>query len=77
MADGYNSIKKKAPGLREPRFFRKVMTILEAHPYRLPVRRFIIDLFDKSVMRRLVLDDEDDDVAQDTDPPATDAPPTY
>ncbi len=37
------------------------MAILESHTFRLPVRRFILDLFDKSVMRHIVLDDEDDD----------------
>jgi rapamycin-insensitive companion of mTOR len=35
------------------------MTILECHHFRLPVRRFIIDLFDKTVMRRIVLDEEE------------------
>lgn len=34
------------------------MAILENHDIRLPLRRFVIDLFDKSVMRRVVLDDE-------------------
>ncbi|KAI9784054.1 MAG: hypothetical protein M1816_001085 [Peltula sp. TS41687] len=67
-------IKKKASGLREPRFFRKVMTILEARPYRLPVRRFVIDLFDKSVMRRLVLDEED--AEQEAVQATADVPPT-
>ena len=37
------------------------MAILESHSFRLPVRRFAIDLFDKSVMRRIVLDDESED----------------
>ena len=41
--------------------FRKVMSLLESHSFRLPVRRFIIDLFDKSVMRHIVLDDESED----------------
>ncbi len=41
--------------------FRKVMSILESHSFRLPVRRFVIDLFDKSVMRHIVLDDESED----------------
>ena len=36
------------------------MTILECHHFRLPVRRFIIDLFDKTVMRRIVLDEEEE-----------------
>ncbi len=44
------------------------MSVLEAHHYRLPVRRFIIDLFDKSVMRQIVLEDEEleDDEEDDT-----------
>lgn len=42
--------------------FRKVMFLLESHHFRLPVRRFIIDLFDKSVMRHIVLEDESEDV---------------
>lgn len=41
--------------------FRKVMSILESHSFRLPVRRFVIDLFDQNVMRHIVLDDEWDD----------------
>ncbi|KAI9755625.1 MAG: 54S ribosomal protein L13 [Chaenotheca gracillima] len=52
---------KKPPGFHETRMFRKVMDILESHHYRLPVRRFIIDLFERSVMRRLVLDEEEPD----------------
>jgi rapamycin-insensitive companion of mTOR len=38
--------------------FRKTLTILESHHYRLLARQHILDLFDKSVMRRIVLDDE-------------------
>lgn len=34
------------------------MNLLERHHYRLPVRRFVIDLFDKSLMRRVVLEDD-------------------
>ena len=47
------------------------MRTLERHHYRLPVRRFIIDLFEKSVMRRLVLD-EDMDEARDADEAGSD-----
>lgn len=35
------------------------MTILESHHFRLPVCRFVIDLFDKKVMRQIVLEEED------------------
>ncbi len=53
------SIKTKSPEkFTSVALFRKVMLILEKHSFRLPVRRFIIDLFDKSVMRRIVLDDD-------------------
>ena len=37
------------------------MKVLETHAFRLPVRRFMLDLFDKSVMTKMVLDDEDED----------------
>lgn len=57
-----NAMKvKKAPGLRDPELFQKVMKILAQHHYRLPACRFVLDLFDKSVMRRLVLDEEEED----------------
>lgn len=35
------------------------MTILELHHFRLPVCRFVIDLFDKKVMRQIVLEEEE------------------
>jgi rapamycin-insensitive companion of mTOR len=53
--------QKKVPGFKQERLFRKVMTILECHHIRLPARRFIVDLFDKSIMRQIVLDDESSD----------------
>ena len=37
------------------------MLILECHDYRLPVRRHVIDMFDKGVMRQLVLEESSDD----------------
>ncbi|KAL8870420.1 MAG: hypothetical protein Q9174_003536 [Haloplaca sp. 1 TL-2023] len=39
--------------------YRKVRDILGAHSFRLPVRRFILDLFDRSVMRDIVLEEEE------------------
>ncbi|QKX60682.1 uncharacterized protein TRUGW13939_07828 [Talaromyces rugulosus] len=38
--------------------FRKTLTILESHHFRLPARRFALDLFDKTVMRRVVLEED-------------------
>tara|TARA_R110002003_G_scaffold44_13_gene3357 strand:+ start:21670 stop:21858 length:189 start_codon:yes stop_codon:yes gene_type:complete len=36
------------------------MQILEAHHFRLPACRFVLDLFDKRVLQQIVLDEEDD-----------------
>lgn len=63
-----NALKvKKAPGLRSPELFRKVMNIFAQHHYRLPACRFVLDLFDKSVMRKLVLEEYDDESDGDMD----------
>ena len=50
--------QKKVPAFRQAQLFRTVMTMLESHHFRLPMRRFVIDLFDRSVMRKIVLDEE-------------------
>lgn len=64
-----NSIKtKKAPGFAKPAIFHKVMQILEAHHFRLPACRFVLDLFDKRVLRQIVLEEEtDEDEDSDSD----------
>lgn len=49
----------KAPGFRKTALFNKIMAILGRQKYRLPVVRFTIDLFDKSVMRKIVLEESD------------------
>ncbi|KAJ5569736.1 Armadillo-like helical [Penicillium hispanicum] len=54
-----HSIKSKQPErFHQVHLFRKTLVILESHHFRLPARRFAIDLFDKSVMRRIVLEDD-------------------
>ena len=35
------------------------MAILEAHAFGLRVRRFVLDLFDRGMVRRFILDNED------------------
>ena len=52
--------------------FHKVMQVLESHHFRLPVCRFVIDLFDKRVLRQIVLE-EDDDEGGDNDDSDSDA----
>ncbi|GFF30740.1 protein ste16 [Aspergillus udagawae] len=65
-ATDLHNIKAKDPDrFRQPHLFRKALTILEGHHYRLPARRFALDLFDKSVMRRIVLE-EDSDIDSET-----------
>ena len=51
---------KKAPGFQKPEMFRKAMALLASHAYRIPQYRFVIDLFDKSVLRKMVLEDEEE-----------------
>ncbi|KAF2473241.1 uncharacterized protein BDR25DRAFT_282590 [Lindgomyces ingoldianus] len=61
-ANDLQAIKaKKATGFTKPAMFRKVMDILEAHHFRLPACRFVLDLFDKRVLRQIILDEEDED----------------
>ncbi|KAF1983742.1 hypothetical protein K402DRAFT_338086 [Aulographum hederae CBS 113979] len=50
---------KRPPAFQSPGVLHKVMGILESHHFRLPMRRFVIDLFDKRVMRRIVLEEDD------------------
>ncbi|KPI41008.1 Protein ste16 [Cyphellophora attinorum] len=47
--------------------FRKTLVLLESHHYRLLARQHILDLFDKSVMRRLVLDEDADSEETESD----------
>lgn len=53
------SLKTKYPDrFRSVDLFRKTLTILESHHFRLQARRFALDLFDKTVMRRVVLEED-------------------
>lgn len=49
---------KKAAGFKQPQLFRKVMSLLECHHYRLPDRNMIVGLFDKSVLRAVIFDED-------------------
>jgi rapamycin-insensitive companion of mTOR len=67
LADYLNSIKaKKVPGFNRPSIFHKVMQILEAHHFRLPACRFVLDLFDKRVLQQIVLEEEDEQEDDDS-----------
>lgn len=56
---------KKAPGFLSPDLFRKVMILLASHAYGIPQYRFVIDLFDKSVLRKIVLEEDEDESDED------------
>ncbi|KAL5043838.1 hypothetical protein BDW71DRAFT_187084 [Aspergillus fruticulosus] len=54
-----HSIKSKDPErFHQVPLFTKTLSIIESHHFRLPARRFALDLFDKSVMRRVVLGEQ-------------------
>jgi len=42
------------------------MQILEAHHFRLPACRFMLDLFDKRVLEQIVLEEEDDEEEEES-----------
>lgn len=52
------------------------MQILEAHHFRLPACRFVLDLFDKRVLEQIVLEEEDEESEESSDSePESDAEP--
>lgn len=53
--------QRKPSAFRSTDFFKHVMGLMEWNHYRLGVRRMVIDLFDKSVMRQIVFDEESED----------------
>ncbi|KAJ5614109.1 hypothetical protein N7528_007763 [Penicillium herquei] len=58
-ATDLHNLKSKQPErFHQVHLFRKTLCILESHHFRLPARRFALDLFDKSVMRRIVLEED-------------------
>ncbi|MCJ1414186.1 hypothetical protein MMC32_000511 [Xylographa parallela] len=73
-----HSIRNQKPELfKSVAVFRRVMYIFECHRFRLPVMRFVIDMFDKNVMRQIVLEEEsDDEDDEDESQPTTAKPAT-
>ncbi|PGG99617.1 hypothetical protein AJ79_08477 [Helicocarpus griseus UAMH5409] len=63
-SDLHNIKNKKPEYFRAIPLFQKALVLLESHHFRLPARRFALDLFDKSVLKSIVhgdAPDEDDD----------------
>ncbi|KAL9082136.1 MAG: hypothetical protein Q9159_006677 [Coniocarpon cinnabarinum] len=57
---------KKVAAFESPQFFQKVLGLVDRYHFRLQALRFIMELFDKSVVRQVVLDEEDADDEGDT-----------
>ncbi|KAL8677998.1 MAG: hypothetical protein Q9186_005628 [Xanthomendoza sp. 1 TL-2023] len=59
-ATDLNGLKTRHPeAFTSIDLYRKVRDILGRYNFHLPVRRFVLDLFNKSVIREVVLDEED------------------
>lgn len=56
---------KHAAAFTSVKLFQKTLFILESHHYRLQARQFILDLFDKTVMRQIVLDEDTEESESD------------
>ncbi|ERT01250.1 hypothetical protein HMPREF1624_02492 [Sporothrix schenckii ATCC 58251] len=52
---------------RQPRLFRKVLSQLECRHYPLSIRRMVLDLFDPSVMRGIVFEEDGDESEEEED----------
>lgn len=50
---------RKPPGLAQPALFKKTLVVLASHAYGVPQWRFCIDLFERDVLRRIVLEEEE------------------
>lgn len=64
--------QKRRGGFTSVRLFRRIMALLEYNHYRLPIRKVVTELFNKSVLRQIVQesgkegdDDEEDDDEED------------
>ncbi|KAH6693966.1 Rapamycin-insensitive companion of mTOR, N-term-domain-containing protein, partial [Plectosphaerella plurivora] len=59
--------QRKAAGFKDPKLFKRVMAMFEYNHYRLPIRRMVIELFEKSVLRQIVFEEDlEEDEADET-----------
>ncbi|KAL1585605.1 hypothetical protein WHR41_05948 [Cladosporium halotolerans] len=52
--------RKKAPGFASEALFRRALDVLSGHRFGVQQWRFVIDLFEKGVLRRIVLEEDED-----------------
>ncbi|KAK4186627.1 Rapamycin-insensitive companion of mTOR, N-term-domain-containing protein [Podospora australis] len=68
-------MQKKAPGFSQPHLFRRVLSLLECHHYRLADRSMIVGLFEKNVLRAVVFgEDEGGGEGEDSEDESEDEP---
>ena len=66
-AGDLHAIKNKhGEAFKQVKLFERTLTILESHHFRLLPRQFILDLFDKAVLRHVVLEDELEDLTEES-----------
>ena len=59
--------QKRKGGFTSVRLFRQIMALLEYNHYRLPIRKVVTELFNKSVLRQIVLEGGEGDENEDED----------
>ncbi|GFP58826.1 target of rapamycin complex 2 subunit ste20 [Trichoderma asperellum] len=64
---------RKPTAFRSAEFFKTVMGLMEWNHYRLGVRRMVIDLFEKTVMRQIVFDEDESDSSEEDESSPVDA----
>lgn len=58
-AGDLHTLRVKQPTyFAETEMFKRTLVILESHHYRLQARHYILNLFNKGLMRRIILDEE-------------------
>lgn len=59
--------QKGSSAFDQPWLFRRVLSILECHHYRLPVRRMVLELFSRGAVRSVVFGEDDGRGSDDND----------
>lgn len=63
-ATDLHALKSRQPShFGDTEMFRKTLVILESHHYRLQARHFVLNLFNKGLMRKIIFDEEMGDSA--------------
>ncbi|EFX02311.1 hr1-like Rho-binding repeat protein [Grosmannia clavigera kw1407] len=58
--------QRESSAFEQPLLFRRVLSILECHHYRLPVRRMVLELFSRGAVRSVVFGEDESEDDDDT-----------